>query len=377
MADQDEKSVELALLAHDLRTPLAAMRLTAELIGTGPLEHSQKEQLSILIRSIDALTQMTGELVAAVDPAVETDGAPGCIADIVREVADLFRIAASAKGLAFNVSIAGSLGDVWIIKAGMLRRVITSLIDNAVKYTASGGIHVELAGAGPDRIRISVTDSGPGIDPDDRIRLFRPFVRGRHGREAGPGTGLGLWGTDQMVRNMNGRLAFSAPEGGGSRFDVEIPVDADRLAGQADCAAVAEAERKTARTGPLSAHVLIVDDNETNCRLLSALLESFGISADIARSGEQAVGLVQKDRYDAVLLDLHMPGMSGLETAVELRALGEAGTVPLIAVTAALESVGDKRLREAGFEAVLTKPLSPVTLFETMEKVSASRNSAG
>lgn len=376
MADQDEKSVELALLAHDLRTPLAAMRLTAELIGTGPLERSQQEQLSILIRSIDALTQMTGELVAAADPAVETDSVPGRIADIVCEVADLFRIAASAKGLAFDVSIAGSLGDVRIIKAGLLRRVITSLIDNAVKYTARGGVRVELADAGPDRIRISVTDSGPGIDPDDRIRLFRPFVRGRHGREAGPGTGLGLWGTDQMVRDMNGRLALSAPEGGGSRFDVEIPVDADRLAGQPDGGAVDVVGRKSGQSGLLSAHVLIVDDNETNCRLLSALLESIGISSDIARSGEQAIGLVQKDRYDAVLLDLHMPGMSGLETAVELRALGEAGAVPLIAVTAALESVGDKRLREAGFEAVLTKPLSPVALFETMENVSGRRKSA-
>jgi CheY-like chemotaxis protein len=373
MADQDEKSVELALLAHDLRTPLAAMRLTAELIGTGPLDDSQQEQLAILMRSIDALTQMTGELVAAADPAVQAEGAPGRIGDIVREVADLFQIAAQAKGLSFRVTIAGSLGDVRTVKSGTLQRVITTLVDNAVKYTAQGGISIELADLGPDRIRISVTDSGPGIDPDDRVRLFRPFMRGRHGRETGPGTGLGLWGTDQMVRDMKGRLVLSVPEDGGSRFDVEIPVDADGLAGQEESGTEGTGARKSGLSGPLSAHVLIVDDNETNCRLLSALLESFGISADVARSGEQAIGLVQKERYDAVLLDLHMPGMSGLETAVELRALGEAGAVPLIAVTAALESVGDKRLREAGFETILTKPLSPAALFEAMENANRPR----
>ncbi|MHA7775918.1 hybrid sensor histidine kinase/response regulator [Roseibium sp. M-1] len=376
MADQDEKSVELALLAHDLRTPLAAMRLTAELIGSGELSDSQQEQLSILIRSIDALTQMTGELVAAADPAAATDGAPGRIGDIVAEVADLFRVAARAKGLDFDVSIAGSLGEVRTFKAGTLRRVITTLIDNAVKYTSDGGISVGLADSGPDRIRISVTDSGPGIDLEERARLFRPFVRGRRGREAGPGTGLGLWGTEQMVRDMNGRLILSSPEGGGSRFEVEIPVDADGLAGQPDTGVAVEEGRKTGLTGPLSAHVLIVDDNETNCRLLSALLESFGISSDVARSGEQAIGLVQKDSYDAVLLDLHMPGMSGLETAMELRALGSAGNVPLIAVTAALESVGDKRLREAGFQETLTKPLSPAALFQAMEQAVRPLGSA-
>jgi CheY-like chemotaxis protein len=173
---------------------------------------------------------------------------------------------------------------------------------------------------------------------------------------------------------MNGRLTLARSETGGSRFNVEIPLgegDDGLLQAEADQHGTSETSEDASVTGPLSAHVLIVDDNETNCRLLAALLESFGISSEAARSGEQAVGLVQKSDFDAALLDLHMPGMSGVETAEALGSLRP--DLPLIAVTAALESVGDTRLRDAGFREILTKPLSPAALFEAMKLASGRR----
>eukprot|EP00903_Cladosiphon_okamuranus_P022357 g20562.t1 len=371
MANHDEDSVKLALLAHDLRTPLAAMRLTAELIGTGPLNGTQKDQLSILIRSIDALTQMTGELVTAAEPGSQAETRPSRIADVVSEIADLFQVAAEAKNLTLTLKIDDEAREVVTSSGGTLRRVITTLLDNAVKYTAEGGVTVE---GNPSSILISVADSGPGIEPEEGARLFRPFVRGRHGRETAPGTGLGLWGTAQFVRDMNGRLTLARSETGGSRFNVEIPLgegDDGLLQAEADQHGTSATSEDASVTGPLSAHVLIVDDNETNCRLLAALLESFGISSEAARSGEQAVGLVQKSDFDAALLDLHMPGMSGVETAEALGSLRP--DLPLIAVTAALESVGDTRLRDAGFREILTKPLSPAALFEAMKLASGRR----
>jgi len=372
MADQDEDSVKLALLAHDLRTPLAAMRLTAELIGTGPLSPTQTEQLSILIRSIDALTQMTGDLVAEAGPGSSAEGAPGRVDAIVREVTDLFQIAANAKGLALNVSVQDTAAELWTTRVASLRRVVTTLLDNAVKYTAEGGIDVELCALleetaeAPRQVlaKLSVTDSGPGIDPEEGARLFRPFVRGRHGRETGAGSGLGLWGTELMMQDMNGHLFLERPQAGGSRFVVEFPVETsgEDLAVRQKTAPV---QADTSGLAPM--HALVVDDNETNCRLLAALLESFGITADVARSGEQAIALVQKGGYDAALLDLHMPDMSGVETAGRLRALRGEHELPLIAVTAALEAVGDDQLREAGFQDTLTKPLSPSALYEAMD----------
>lgn len=372
MADQDEDSVKLALLAHDLRTPLAAMRLTAELIGTGPLNATQTEQLSILIRSIDALTQMTGDLVAEAGPGKVTEGAPCRVDGIVREVTDLFQVAANAKGLSLDVSVEDAAQDLWTSRTASLRRVVTTLLDNAVKYTGEGGIKVVLTALRLEdcqdpaqvMVRLSVTDSGPGIDPEEGARLFRPFVRGRHGRETGAGSGLGLWGTELMMQDMQGRLYLERPEGGGSRFVVEFPAGTDGEHLPAETNVLPE---PTETKGLAPMHALVVDDNETNCRLLSALLESFGITTDVARSGEQAIDLVRQRGYDAALLDLHMPDMSGVETAERLRALRGETELPLIAVTAALEAVGDQQLRDAGFQDMLTKPLSPAALYEAMD----------
>lgn len=377
MADPVDDGVKLALLAHDLRTPLSAMRLTAELIGNGPLDVAQAEQLSTLIRSIDALTEMTTELLSAAEPGTPSGPAYSRIADIVDESADLFKVAAETKGLSLEVSIDEATRSHVTHKGGALRRVIASLLDNAVKYTATGGIEVALQLVQPEAaeaktdqqtnwICVSVTDTGPGIEPDEQSRLFRPFVRGRHGRNTAEGAGLGLWGTAQLVNELGGRLLLAQPASGGSRFDVHIPAAPEGMETALPEKTSTDASISNL-AGRLPELVLIVDDNDTNCRLLAALLESFGVESEIAKSGEQAIGLVQKSAFDAVLLDLNLPGMSGLETAAELRKLFAPDDLPLIAVTAALESVSEKQLTQAGFLETLTKPLSPAALFEALE----------
>ena len=379
MADHDEEAVKLALLAHDLRTPLGAMRLTAELIGAQPLSDQQSEHLSILIRSIDALSDMTGDLVqqagSSAGSGVEAPDAPSSMAGILEEVMDLFQVAATAKGLKLETDVDAAARALHIRDAVSFRRVVTTLLDNAVKYTETGGVCVRLEshsdpngntedGQSPAGARLSVTDSGPGIDPEEAARLFRPFVRGRRGRASGAGSGLGLWGTELLVKALNGRLTLETPEGGGSRFVVDLPAGAEATE-QGTVGEIPAGEG--AEPSALQAmHVLVVDDNETNCRLLAALLESFGVSADIAGSGPQAIALVEKAEYDAVLLDLHMPEMSGVETAERLRAQHVDQSLPLIAVTAALETAGDDSLRAAGFQDVLTKPLSPTALYDVL-----------
>ncbi|MCV0429560.1 MAG: hybrid sensor histidine kinase/response regulator [Roseibium sp.] len=377
MADHDEDSVKLALLAHDLRTPLSAMRLTAELIGNGQLDVSQTEHLSVLIRSIDALTEMTGALVHAAEPDQQTEKPVSRIADVVAETADLFRVPAEVKGLFFEVSIDDTIRGFKSEEGGAIRRVMSALLDNAIKYTGSGGVSVSLGlpgqpasgsseGCQVSWVSLVVTDSGPGLDADERERLFRPFVRGRHGRNSGPGSGLGLWGTAQLVKELGGRLTLSAAPSGGCRFEVQFPVKSALDAGEGFNEQPEGKEVSNAELQP--ACVLIVDDNDTNCRLLAALLESFGIRSEIANSGEQAISLVQKVEFDAVLLDLHMPGMSGVETAMKLHEIKKVKSLPLIAVSAAADAIGKDQLKQAGFNEVLTKPLIPRLLYEALEK---------
>lgn len=376
MPDRDDEAVKLALLAHDLRTPLAAMRLTAELIGSRPLDDDQFEKLSILIRSIDALTAMTSALVEAARSDDDTVASHQGVADIVQDCAELFRIAADEKGLTLELRIDPSVSGLVTSHAAELRRIVTTLLDNAVKYTDRGSVEVEVAEGAPfaanqtpdepDLVRVSITDTGPGIDPDEETRLFRPFSRGRHGLETTEGSGLGLWGAACQSSQLGGRLRLVRPEAGGSRFELGIP--AKRGAATTAQTVIERIPRAEKKTAAAAAHVLIVDDNETNCRLMSALMESFGYSFDVVHSGDEALSVIPRKTYDAVLLDLNMPGKSGIETAREIKADAAYSDLPLIAVTAALEAVGETRLRAVGFEDVIAKPLSPAELFAALER---------
>lgn len=362
-----ENGNETALLAHDLRTPLAAMKTTAELIARGELSEAQSEYLSILLRSIDALSDMTEDLIRSDSPDARKSKAPKEAVSLVREVFDLFRPMAEKKGLRFELMAEAADMPIEADKAASLRRAVTTLVDNAVKYTAEGGITVAVR-SGPSGeqenagLTISVADTGPGIDPAERDRLFAPFVRGKTGRASGEGAGLGLWGATQLIRRLGGKLRLVSPKAGGCRFEITVPQSTDL-----EAASGLRNEEDVENLPHAEQHVLIVDDNETNRRLLSALLESFGMTCDEADSGRAALEMLTARTFDAVLLDLHMPGMSGLEVAEKLLQVRSGEKIPLIAVTAAMESVGDKRLKEAGFLEVLTKPLSPALLYQALD----------
>lgn len=370
-----ENGNETALLAHDLRTPLAAMKTTAELIARGELSEEQSEYLSILLRSIDALSDMTEDLIRPDLPGVRRTAAPKDAVALVREVFDLFRPLAEKKGLFFELVLKGADRPIEVARAASLRRVVTTLVDNAIKYTADGSITVAVQSEPPGDqeaagLTISVADTGPGIDPVERDRLFAPFVRGKTGRASGEGSGLGLWGAAQLIRRLGGKLRLISPKSGGCRFEITVPLTKE-LEPVSDLQSGEDFENFP-HTGQ---HVLIVDDNETNRRLLSALLESFGMTCEEAESGPSALEMLKTRSFDAVLMDLHMPGMSGLEVAEKLPHVPTGEKVPLIAVTAAMESVGDKRLKEAGFLEVLTKPLSPALLFQALEHARDTRES--
>jgi CheY-like chemotaxis protein len=372
MAENRMERQRLALLAHDLRTPLSAMRTTAELIGQGRLDSKQRANLDLLLRSIDTLSDMTGELVAAARPGGAQSSAAADAKMLVRDIAELYRPLAEARGLGFRVVIAGEDSGVEARYSGPLRRVLSTLIDNAIKYTPAGKITVSMTvsgGAGEleQVLEIAVADTGPGIDPEEKARLFNPFVRGKAGEACGQGAGLGLWGAGQLLEGIGGTLRHANLPGGGSSFEVQVPVSRG-VVRQDPTGSVEEA----VPSSPLSGHFLIVDDNETNRRLMAALLESFGATFETAENGKHATEKVRSGAFDAVLLDLHMPGESGLDVAGRLAA-EEGAPLPVIAVTASLEAVGDRQLRDAGFLDVLTKPLSPADLYGALLRAQEIR----
>jgi len=382
MPDPSDNGNRLALLAHDLRTPLAAMRLTAELIAKEPLSNTQTNRLDILIRAIDNLAGMTSDLVKASNASgMRPTSEPVLVHELLQDTTDLFRMAANARGLVLTTEYDDTVEGCATLFPGHLTRTVATLLDNAIKYTSDGMVHLsaichaaDMGQAGEGVLHVTVSDTGPGLKDADIASVFQPFVRGSAGYAAGDGAGLGLWGASELLREVGGSLNVTSPEQGGCQFEISVPVVAGAAAIDAALGALPE---KPAFEGPLSGHFLVVDDNGTNRRLLAALLESFGASLQEAGNGNEALEAVANHKFDAILLDLHMPGMSGLDVAKLLREKSPVNGPAVIAVTAAHESADREALRETGIETVIAKPISPADLYGTLSETLSRASRTG
>ena len=246
-----------------------------------------------------------------------------------------------------------------------LRAALENLIDNAVKFTERGAVRLEVtavpARRGQVRLVFAVIDSGIGLKPAEIRRLFRPFVQANAdiARRYG-GTGLGLAVVKALAKLMGGDLTVTSAPGRGSTFRLSavFPVAPE---------AAADTTRREQTMAPARAlSVLCAEDNPYGRVILNTILTELGHHADFAGSGEEAVTAAARG-YDAVLMDLTLPGIDGLEAARRIRALGgAAGRTPIIAVSGRGEASDEQAARAAGIDAYLRKPLSPSALSEAL-----------
>jgi CheY-like chemotaxis protein len=271
---------------------------------------------------------------------------------LVESVADLARIAAAEKGLALTLHVAVD-SPCWVHSdPSRLRQVLLNLSGNAVKFTDRGSVHLSLQRSPEGDTLIEVTDTGPGIAPDQHERVFDAFHQsdGSFGRKHG-GTGLGLTISRELARALGGELVCTDAPGGGARFVFTLPLPAG-----APVLAPAQASN-----APLSLHgrVLVVEDNPVNALVTEALLLRTGVSVDLVADGMQAVARATNAHYDLILMDCQMPGMDGFEATARIRAAERASganAVPIVALTAnALES-DRQRSMAAGMNEHLAKP---------------------
>jgi CheY-like chemotaxis protein len=269
---------------------------------------------------------------------------------------------ARTKDLASEVVIAPDLPDAVIGDVLRLRAAVENLIDNAVKFTASGTIRLEVANeeAAKNRIRLlfTVTDSGIGLKPAEIKRLFRPFAQANTSvaRRYG-GAGLGLAYVKRIAKAMGGDLTVTSAADHGSRFVFSAVVS--RLTAGA-------APDDGGGGQPLSLRpmtVLCVEDNPYGRVVFNTILTELGHRADFVGSGEAAVEAVAGGSYDAVLMDVTLPGIDGFEAARRIRALGPpAGAVRIVGVSGRANAGDEAAGRAAGMDRYLAKPLSPSAL---------------
>jgi len=284
---------------------------------------------------------------------------------LLREVDALLRPLAQAKGLAFETSIAddtprGLRGD-----AARVRQILLNLGNNAIKFTERGSVRVLLArnfDHDDGGLHATVTDTGPGLNAEQRTRLFQRFEQADGARTAARygGSGLGLAICQELAAAMGGSIAVDSTPGVGTRFDVMLPLPES---------APPQPAVATPRTTQRALRLLLVEDDPTIAEVLRGLLEAQGHAIVHAAHGLAALSELENATFDAALLDLDLPGVNGLDLARLIRA--RAIALPLLAVTARADANAEPDARAAGMDGFLRKPVTGEMLADALDALVA------
>jgi CheY-like chemotaxis protein len=365
----------LAELAHEIRTPLTGILALGELLTTSELGERERGWAAAIKGTAEHLAMLTSLIV----DAARAD-AKGLVLrrELIRPRRFAQTLAASltaraeAKGLKAEVAIAADLPEAVIGDALRLRGALENLIDNAIKFTERGSVRLEVTAAPATRSRqrlsFTVTDSGIGLSDAEIKRLFRPFAQASDetARRFG-GSGLGLLFVKRIAEAMGGDLTVSAKQGGGSSFSLSGTFDQVAAAvGDQDSASAA----RPAALRPLN--VLCAEDNPYGRVVLNTILSELGHRADFVGTGGAAVEAAARGGYDAVLMDLTLPGIDGFEATRRIRALAApAGDVAVIGISGRPHAADEAASRAAGMDAYLVKPLSPAALMRALVSLPA------
>jgi signal transduction histidine kinase/DNA-binding NarL/FixJ family response regulator len=362
------KSEFLATMSHELRTPMNGILGMARLAVT---KHVMSDELGQLLRTIersgDVLKRLIDDVlditrIEAGQLRVEQE--PFSVSALVEDIVEIVRPLALEQKSRIGWTIAETVPDEVVGDKAHVRQVLLNIAGNAVKFTQQGtiGIDVSAHSTGDDQFRLvfAVRDTGIGIPADELQLVFEPLtratnsIRGRHA-----GTGLGLSIAKRLVTAMGGQLRVESELGKGSTFTIEVDV------GRASAAARAEpdqARKRQLAKAPLS--LLLVEDEPINQQVAKGLLELDGHEVAVVDSGQAAVAAVERRRFDAVLLDMRLPDLDGLEVARRLQQLQRQGdpATPIIALTANVMPNEVEAYQAAGLAAVVEKPIDPAKL---------------
>lgn len=358
------KSEFLANMSHEIRTPMNGVMGMAHLLQNTSLTDRQRGFVGTILRSADSLLIILNDILdlSKMEAGKMTlEHFPFDLRVTLEEVCESLATSAHSKGIELTFRMAPGVPEYVLGDPIRIRQVLANLVSNAIKFTASGEVRLEVEASSQREASVtynlSVTDTGIGIPNDRLMHIFESFTQadGSTTREFG-GTGLGLAIVKQLVELMGGRIGVRSEVGKGSEFWIELTLPTQEI------------HPEFART-PRDLHgqrILIVDDNATNREVLRELLGSWNCQVFQTTSGFEAVEFVRRDPHiDAVILDMHMSGLDGMQTAAAIRAIPHAANIPFVLLTSGAFSSVDSMESEL-FGTMLLKPIRSQPLFDSL-----------
>ena len=364
------KSEFLANMSHEIRTPLNGVVAVADMLAAANLPERERKMAEIIRSSGQSLERLLSDVLdlARVEAGQLTvEAAPFNAAELVRAVAALCRLRADEKGLALNTEIEPALEGWFLGDAVRVRQILLNFVSNAVKFTERGQVTIRGEVAAPGCLRFSVVDTGVGFSPEVKTRLFARFQQadGSITRRFG-GTGLGLSISRQLAGLMQGEVDCESVAGHGSHFWFEAPFPntvAPQATAEADEPGVAQHRR---------VRVLVADDHTTNQTVVKMMLEQFGIETLVVDNGLKAVEALRQGPFDAVLMDMQMPVMDGLEATRTIRrdeAVSGRPRTPILMLSANALAEHREAGAKAGADGHVSKPITVAGLMNALSAV--------
>ncbi|WP_404394092.1 response regulator [Pseudoalteromonas phenolica] len=371
----------LAHLSHELRTPLTSILGYTNLLLSRQELENVKPELSIINNNSEHLLSLLNDVLDLSkinENNLQLNVEDVCLNSFLSDLHSLFKMAAAKKGLSFNIEAKTLLPKNVRVDKTRLKQILINIIYNAIKFTSSGFVKVEIALNESSKLEFKVIDSGIGIPQEKLKRIFKPFEQVQNvTTRSDEGAGLGLAISSALIALMGGKLEVSSTLGEGSEFGFFIALDmADETTLEPLRLNDAKNDEEDSLPSDLNGHILIVEDMSEIQMLMRTLIGQTGATADIASDGVEALETLKRnpDKYDLVFMDLHMPRMDGRDTLVTLRQSGLE--LPVIALTAAAQKGTKEELIALGFNDMLSKPVSVPELGHCLKNyLNAQQNS--
>lgn len=370
------KSEFLANMSHEIRTPLNGIMGMLQVIKGTTTDDAQKEYVAMALQSSQRLNNLLSDILdlSMVEARkLNVVSEPFELAAVLQQVSELLTPAANQAELSLRFILDPETPKIVYSDPSRIAQILTNLLGNALKFTASGGVTVEASYAsarepGQGSLIFNVEDTGVGIPREEIASLFEPFTQLQHGyTHKKQGAGLGLSICSRLIQLMHGAMCISSEPGAGTQVYFSVQAKAAQFPRSDD----AEACRPSLFAAG-SKKVLVADDDEVSGVFLRRMLEHEGIAVHVAPNGKLALDALKKETYDAVLMDVQMPEMDGVRTTKAIRC-GEAGeaakSVPIIALTAYVMRSDKEKFLEAGMDGYLSKPVLIDAVKEALHSV--------